>query len=49
VEATVSSEAEVNKTLVRPLFEARAKLDMEALEEMLAPHFLSHTTSPNYS
>src|ERR671913_352256 len=42
-EATVSSEAEHNKTLVRRLFEARAKLDMDALEKMLAPHFLSHT------
>src|SRR5215211_8857609 len=42
-EATVSSEAEQNKTLVRRLFEARAKLDMDALEKMLAPHFLSHT------
>src|SRR5919112_3101394 len=42
-EATVSSEAEQNKTLVRRLFEARAKLDMDALDKMLAPHFLSHT------
>src|SRR5215203_5323466 len=43
-EATVSKEAEQNKTLVRRLFEARGKLDMDALEKMLAPHFLSHTT-----
>jgi len=42
-EATVSSEAEHNKTLVRRLFEARGKLDMDAMEKMLAPHFLSHT------
>src|SRR5919112_5391081 len=42
-EATVSSEAEQNKTLVRRLFEARGKLDMDAMEKMLAPHFLSHT------
>src|SRR5829696_4132102 len=42
-EATVSSEAEQNKTLVRRLFEARGKLDMDALDKMLAPHFLSHT------
>jgi predicted ester cyclase len=42
-EATVSSEAEQNKTLVRRLFEARGKLDMGALDKMLAPHFLSHT------
>src|SRR5215204_2305226 len=43
-EVTVSSEAEQNKTLVRRLFEARGKLDMDALDKMLAPHFLSHTT-----
>src|SRR5215207_3519442 len=43
-EATVSSEAEQNKTLIRRLFEARGKLDMDALDKMLAPHFLSHTT-----
>src|ERR687890_1495830 len=43
-EATVSSEAEQNKTLVRRLFEARGKLDLDALDKMLAPHFLSHTT-----
>src|ERR687890_65061 len=42
-EATVSSEAEQNKTLVRRLFEARGKLDMDALDKMLAPHFVSHT------
>src|SRR5918995_1851108 len=42
-EATVSSEAEQNKTLVRRLFEARGKPNMDAVEKMLAPHFLSHT------
>ena len=42
-EATVSSEAEQNKALVRRLFEARGKPDMDAIEKMLAPHFLSHT------
>jgi hypothetical protein len=42
-EATVSSQAEQNKTLVRRLFEARGKLDMDAMDKMLAPHFLSHT------
>jgi serine phosphatase RsbU (regulator of sigma subunit) len=40
----VSSEAEQNKTLVRRLFEARGKTDLDALDKMLAPHFLSHTT-----
>jgi predicted ester cyclase len=39
----VSSQAEQNKTLVRRLFEARVKLDMDALDNMLAPHFLSYT------
>jgi predicted ester cyclase len=43
-EATVSSEAEHNKTLVRRLFVARAKLDLDALDKMLAPDFVSHTT-----
>src|SRR5918992_1930513 len=42
-EATVSKEAEQNKALVRRLFEARGKLDLDALDKMLAPHFLSHT------
>ena len=40
----MSSEAEQNKALVRPLFEARVKTDLDALDNMLAPHFLSHTT-----
>src|SRR5215204_659926 len=42
-EATVSSEAEQNKALVRRLFEARGKLDLDALDKMLAPDFVSHT------
>jgi ketosteroid isomerase-like protein len=40
----VSSEAEQNKTLVRRLFEARGKLDLDALDKMLAPDFVSHTS-----
>jgi serine phosphatase RsbU (regulator of sigma subunit)/ketosteroid isomerase-like protein len=39
----VSSEAEENKALVHRLFEARGKLDMDALDNMLAPDFVSHT------
>jgi serine phosphatase RsbU (regulator of sigma subunit)/ketosteroid isomerase-like protein len=39
----VSMEAEENKILVRRLFEARGKLDLDALDKMLAPHFLSQT------
>jgi serine phosphatase RsbU (regulator of sigma subunit)/ketosteroid isomerase-like protein len=42
-EATVSSEAEQNKTLVHRFFEARVKLDLDALEKMLADDFVSHT------
>jgi serine phosphatase RsbU (regulator of sigma subunit) len=39
----VSSEAEENKALVRRFFEARGKLDLDALDKMLAPDFVSHT------
>jgi serine phosphatase RsbU (regulator of sigma subunit)/ketosteroid isomerase-like protein len=42
-EATVSSEAEQNKTLVHRFFEARVKLDLDALDKMLADDFVSHT------
>ena len=33
-----------NKALVRRFFEARVKLDLDALDKMLAPDFVSHTT-----
>jgi ketosteroid isomerase-like protein len=39
----VSSEAEENKALVRRFFEARVKTDLDALDKMLAPDFVSHT------
>src|SRR5919202_86208 len=42
-EATVSSEAEENKALVRRFFEARIKTDLDALDKILAPDFVSHT------
>src|SRR5215218_3471842 len=42
-EVTVPSEAEENKTLIRRLFEARGKTDLDALDKMLAPNFVSHT------
>jgi predicted ester cyclase len=35
--------AELNKALVRRFFEARVKTDLEALDKMLAPDFVSHT------
>ena len=35
--------AEQNKALVRRFFEARVKTDLEALDKMLAPDFVSHT------
>jgi len=34
---------EENKALVRRFFEARVKTDLEALDKMLAPDFVSHT------
>jgi ketosteroid isomerase-like protein len=43
VEAAVSSEAEENKALVRRFFEARVKTDLDAVDQMLAPDFVSHT------
>jgi serine phosphatase RsbU (regulator of sigma subunit)/predicted ester cyclase len=41
----VSSEEE-NIALVRRFLEARAKADLNAIEEMLAPDFISHTPAP---
>ena len=38
--------AEENKALVRRFFEARVKTDLEALDKMLAPDFVSHTPAP---
>jgi ketosteroid isomerase-like protein len=35
--------AEENKALVRRFFEARVKTDLDALDKMLAPDFVSHT------
>jgi ketosteroid isomerase-like protein len=34
---------EENKALVRRFFEARVKTDLDALDKMLAPDFVSHT------
>jgi predicted ester cyclase len=42
----VSSEAEKNKALVRRFMEARAKADLNAIEEMMAPDFISHGLLP---
>ena len=36
------SKAEENKALVRRFMEARAKADLNAIEEMMAPNFISH-------
>jgi predicted ester cyclase len=38
--------AEENKTLVRRFMEARAKADLNAIEEMMAPDFISHGSRP---
>jgi predicted ester cyclase len=35
--------AEQNKALVRRFFEARVKTDLDAVDQMLAPDFVSHT------
>jgi predicted ester cyclase len=39
----VSDAEEKNKALVRRFFEARVKTDLDTLDEMLAPDFVSHT------
>jgi predicted ester cyclase len=41
--AAVSDAEEKNKALVRRFFEARVKTDLDALDKMLAPDFVSHT------
>ena len=38
------SAEEKNKDLVRRFFEARAKADLNAIEEMMAPDFISHSS-----
>ena len=40
------SAEEKNKALVRRFLEAHAKGDLDALEEMLAPHFVNHSLLP---
>ena len=40
------SKAEENKALVRRFMEARAKADLNAIEEMMAPNFISHGLLP---
>jgi serine phosphatase RsbU (regulator of sigma subunit)/predicted ester cyclase len=42
----LSSEEEKNKALVRRFMEARAKADLNAIEEMMAPDFISHGLLP---
>jgi serine phosphatase RsbU (regulator of sigma subunit)/predicted ester cyclase len=42
-EAAVSDAEEKNKALVRRFFEARVKRDLDTLDKMLAPDFVSHT------
>ena len=41
------SKAEQNKALVRRFMEARAKADLNAIEEMMAPNFISHDFFPS--
>ena len=42
----MSDAEEKNKALVRRFFEARVKTDLDALDKMLAPDFVSHTPAP---
>jgi serine phosphatase RsbU (regulator of sigma subunit)/predicted ester cyclase len=42
-EAAVSDAEEKNKALVRRFFEARVKTDLDTLDKMLAPDFVSYT------
>jgi serine phosphatase RsbU (regulator of sigma subunit)/predicted ester cyclase len=42
-EAAVSDAEEKNKALVRRFFEARVKTDLDTLDKLLAPDFVSHT------
>src|SRR5215204_4955537 len=42
-EAAVSSQAEENKTLVLRFLEARVEPELDALDKILAPDFVSHT------
>jgi serine phosphatase RsbU (regulator of sigma subunit)/ketosteroid isomerase-like protein len=45
-EAFVSDAEEKNRALVRRFFEARVETDLDALDKMLAPDFVSHTAAP---
>jgi serine phosphatase RsbU (regulator of sigma subunit)/predicted ester cyclase len=45
-DATVSDAEEKNKALVRRFLEARVETDLDALDKMLAPDFVSHTPAP---
>src|SRR5215212_8689052 len=45
-EASMSSEEEKNKALVRSFLKAHAKSDLGAMEEMLAPNFVDHNLLP---
>jgi predicted ester cyclase len=40
------ADAEENKALVRRFMEARAKADLNAIEEMMAPDYISHGLLP---
>jgi predicted ester cyclase len=41
-----SVSVEENMALARRFFEARVKTDLDALDKMLAPDFVSHTAAP---
>jgi predicted ester cyclase len=43
-EAAVSSQAEENMTLARRFMEARVKGNLEAVDEVMAPDYVNHTS-----
>jgi hypothetical protein len=45
-EAAVSSEEEKNKALVRRFLQADAQGDLDALAELMSPHFVDHRLLP---
>jgi hypothetical protein len=49
-EPAVSSQAEENMALARRFMEARIKGNLEAVDEMMAPDFVNHTSpTPAYT
>ena len=45
----MSEAQEKNKALVRRFLEAQAKGDLDAVKEIMAPHFVDHSPVPGQS